>query len=196
MTGSVVPAADPIGVLNMEKFWQWVEKISLYKWLNGHRLFGKIFNREILSYLLFGVLTTVVSLVTFWLPDRLFALIGYQGIVHYVTGSAKNFAYIEANVISWICAVTFAFVTNKRYVFESKASDKKTVLRELVTFAGGRLATLLVDTGLMMLFVSVLSVREMIAKVIVQFVVVVLNYFISKWIVFRKPSDTDKEQST
>ena len=58
----------------MEKIWQWVEKIRLYKWLNGHRLFGKIFNREVLSYLLFGALTTVVSLVTFWIPTRLFSL--------------------------------------------------------------------------------------------------------------------------
>ena len=173
----------------MDKFWQWIEKIPLYKWLNGHRLFGKIFNREVLSYLLFGALTTVVSLVTFWLPDKLFSAIGYQGVVHYVTHSDKNFAYIEANVISWICAVLFAFVTNKRFVFESRATDKKTVLRELMTFVGGRLATLLVDTGLMVLFVTVLSVPEMIAKIIVQVVIVLLNYFISKWIVFRKPKE-------
>lgn len=173
----------------MEKFWQWIEKIPLYKWLNAHRLFGRIFNREVLSYLLFGALTTVVALITFWLPDKLFSLIGYQGIVHYVTGSEKNFAYIEANVISWICAVLFAFVTNKRFVFESKATDKKTVLREFTTFVGGRLATLLVDTGLMVLFVTALSFPEMLAKIIVQVVVVVLNYFISKWIVFRKPAE-------
>lgn len=172
----------------MEKIWQWIEKIPLYKWLNEHRLFGRIFNREVLSYLLFGALTTLVSLVTFWLPDKLFSLIGYQGIVHYVTGSAKNFAYIEANVISWICAVLFAFVTNKRFVFESRATDKKTVLREFATFVGGRLATLLVDTGLMVLFVTALSFPEMLAKIVVQVVVVVLNYFISKWIVFRKPA--------
>ena len=178
----------------MEKIWQWIEKIPLYKRLNAHRLFGRIINREILSYLLFGALTTLVSLVTFWLPDKLFSLIGYQGVVHYVTGSEKNFAYIEANVISWICAVLFAFVTNKRFVFESKATDKKTVLRELVTFVGGRLATLLIDTGLMVLFVTALSFPEMAAKIVVQVVVVVLNYFISKWIVFRK-SANDAESS-
>ena len=173
----------------MEKLWQWIEKIPLYKWLNGHRLFGKIFNREVLSYLLFGVLTTVVSLITFWLPTKLFSLVGYQGVVHYVMHSEKDFAYIEANVISWVCAVTFAFVTNKRFVFESEATDKKMVLRELTTFAGGRLGTLLVDEALMVLFVTVLSFPEMVAKIIVQVVVVVLNYFISKWIVFRKPAD-------
>lgn len=178
----------------MKKLWEWVEKIPLYKWLNGHRLFGKIFNREVLLYLLFGVLTTVVSLITFWLPTKLFSALGYQGVVHYVSGSEKNFAYIEANVISWICAVAFAFVTNKRYVFASEATDKKTVLRELSAFAGGRLGTLLIDEALMVLFVTVLSFPEMLAKIIVQVVVVVLNYFISKWIVFRvkkTPEETE-----
>ena len=179
----------------MEKFWQWIEKIPLYKWLNEHRLFGKIFNREVLSYLLFGALTTLVALITFWLPDKLFSALGYQGVVHYVTRSEKDFAYIEANVISWVCAVTFAFVTNKRFVFESKATDTKTVLRELVTFVGGRLATLLVDTLLMVLFVTALSFPEMIAKIIVQVVIVVLNYFISKWIVFRKPKENSPEET-
>ena len=173
----------------MDKFWQWIEKIPLYKQLNGHRLFGKLFNREVLSYLLFGALTTVVSLVTFWLPTKLFALVGYPGVVHYAAHSEKNFAYIEANVISWICAVIFAFVTNKRFVFESRDTDKKTVLREISTFAGGRLGTLLVDEALMVLLVTVLSLSELLAKIIVQVVVVVLNYFISKWIVFRKKPD-------
>ena len=176
----------------MEKLWQWIEKIRLYRWLNEHRLFGKIFNREMLSYLVFGALTTVVSLVTFWIPDKLFSALGYQGIVHYVTGSDKDFAYVEANVISWICAVVFAFVTNKLFVFESRATDKKTVLRELATFVGGRVATLLVDTGLMVLFVTAMSLPEMIAKIIVQVVIVLLNYFISKWIVFRKPAEDAK----
>ncbi len=179
----------------MEKFWQWVERIPLYKWLNEHPLFGRIFNREVLSYLFFGVLTTVVSLVTFWLPTKLFSLVGYQGVVHYATHSEKDFAYIEANVISWICAVAFAFVTNKRFVFGSEATDKKTVLRELTTFAGGRLGTLLVDEALMVLFVTVLSFPEMIAKIIVQVVVVILNYFISKLFVFRKPKDTPSEET-
>lgn len=173
----------------MEKIWQWIEKIPLYKRLNEHRLFGKICNREVILYLFFGALTTLVSLVTFWLPDKLFAAAGYQGVVHYVTGSEKNYAYIEANVISWICAVLFAFVTNKRFVFDSKDTDKKTVLRELATFVGGRLTTLLVDMGLMVLFVTALSFPNMIAKIIVQVVIVLLNYVISKWIVFRKPEN-------
>lgn len=177
----------------MEKFWQFIEKIPLYKWLSSHRLFGKIFNREVLSYLLFGVLTTVVSIITFYIPDKLFSAISYQGVVHYVLHAAKNYAYIESNVISWVCAVAFAFVTNKLFVFESKAKDSGTVLRELSSFVGGRLATLLVDTGLMFLLVSVLSVSTLVSKILVQFIIVLLNYFISKIFVFR--NRTDKGES-
>ena len=140
----------------MDKFWTWIEKLSLYQFFNTHKLFGKICNREVLSYLFFGVLTTVVSLVTFWLPGRLFSAVGYPGVLHYILHTEKNFAYVESNVISWICAVAFAFVTNKLFVFASKARDKKTVLRELSSFVGGRLTTLLVDTALMFLFVTVL----------------------------------------
>lgn len=173
----------------MDKFWQWVEKIPLYKFFNTHRLFGKICNREVLSYLLFGALTTVVSLVTFWLPNRLFSAVGYAGVLHYLLHSPKDFSYVESNVISWVCAVAFAFVTNKLFVFESKARDQKTVLRELSSFVGGRLTTLLVDTALMFLLVTVLSVGEMFSKVLVQIVIVLLNYFISKLFVFRNHAD-------
>ena len=170
----------------MEKFWTWLEKLGLYRVLHEHRLFGKIVNREVISYLFFGVLTTVVSLLTFYLPSKLFSLLGYQGVVHYVTGSAKNFSYIESNVISWICAVAFAFVTNKLFVFESKSWARNTVWRELLTFVGGRVATLLVDTALMFLFVTLIGMQDMIAKVIVQIVIVILNYVISKLLVFKK----------
>ena len=175
----------------MEKFWTWVETIPPYRVLHAHRLLGKIVNREVLSYLFFGALTTVVSLITFWLPTKLFALLGYQGVVHYVTGSAKNFAYIESNVISWICAVAFAFVTNKLFVFSSSSWEKKTVGRELLTFVGGRVATLLIDTALMFLLVTLIGLGDMIAKVIVQIVIVILNYVISKLLVFRSGTKED-----
>lgn len=179
----------------MDKFWHWVEKIPLYRFFHTHKLFGKICNREVLSYLLFGALTTVVSLFTFWLPDRLFSAVCYPGVLHYLLHSEKNFAYVESNIISWICAVTFAFVTNKLFVFESKAKDKKTVLRELSSFVGGRLTTLLVDTALMFLLVTVLSVGEMLSKVLVQVVIVILNYFISKLLVFRNHADKGESKS-
>lgn len=182
----------------MDKIWQWIEKIPLYKWLNGHRLFGKIFNREVLLYLVFGVLTTVVSLVTFWIPDKLFHAIGYQGVVYYLmralhiaVDAEKDFTIYESNTISWICAVAFAFVTNKRYVFESEEKGASAA-RELFAFAGGRLGTLVIDQGLMTLFAVVLSFPNMIAKIIVQVVIVILNYFISKLLVFRKRAEPEE----
>lgn len=175
----------------MEKFWQWVEKILLYKWLNEHRLFGKIFNREVLLYLLFGALTTLVSWVMFKLPNMLFDNLGYMGVWHYLTRSAsgKSFAYMEANVISWICAVTFAFLTNRRFVFDSQVTEKKSVLREAAAFYGGRLATLLVETAMLYVLVTMLSVNEDLSKIFAMVVVTILNYFISKWFVFRKPAE-------
>ena len=169
----------------MEKFWTWVERIKLYRILHEHRLFGKIVNREVISYLFFGALTTLVALVTFYLPSKLFAFIGYPGIVHYVTGSAKDFSYIESNVISWVCAVAFAFVTNKLFVFSSQSWKKQTVWVELTTFVGGRIATLFVETALMFLFVTVIGFGQMISKLIVGIVIVILNYVISKLLVFR-----------
>ncbi len=177
----------------MDAFWNWIEKIRLYQYFNRHALFGKICNREVLSYLLFGALTTVVSLVTFWLPDKLFSAVGYMGAVHYITASPKDYAYMEANVISWICAVAFAFVTNKLFVFESKEWTKGLVLRELASFVGGRIATLFVDLGLMFVCVTLLSMHEMLAKILVQIIIVLLNYVISKWIVFRRRADEGEQ---
>ena len=177
----------------MDRFWTWLENIRLYRVLHEHRLFGKIVNREVISYLFFGALTTVVSLITFWLPTKLFSLVGYPGVVHYLTHTVKDFSYIEANVISWVCAVAFAFVTNKLFVFSSKSWEKKTVWRELLTFAGGRVATLLIDTALMFLFITLLGFHEMLAKIIVQVVVVILNYIISKLFVFRGEKKEDAE---
>ena len=177
----------------MEKFWTWAEKIPLYRVLHEHRWFGKIVNREVLSYLFFGVLTTLVGLLMFWLPTELFGAIGYQGVVHYVLRSAKDFSYMEANVISWICAVAFAYVTNKLLVFSSKSWDAKTVWPELAAFVGGRVATLLVELGLLFVFVTLLGMRKMIAKLIVGVVVVILNYVISKLFVFREKQKEDAE---
>ncbi|MBQ3151178.1 MAG: GtrA family protein [Clostridia bacterium] len=170
----------------MEKFWTFVEKIPLYKKLSEHMLFGKIFNREVLSYLFFGAMTTVVSLVSFYIADKLFSTVGWLGIFHYISGSEKDFAYLDANVISFICAVAFAFITNKLFVFDSKSFEKKTLAKELFSFVGARIATFAIDSLLMFLLVTVMSVNEMVSKVLVQIIVVILNYVFSKLFVFRK----------
>ncbi len=169
----------------MEKFWTWLEKNKIYKALSEHKVLGKIFNREMISYLFFGVMTTVVSVFSFYIFNKIFAAVGWQGTAG-LFRSDKNYAYIDANIISWIFAVAFAFITNKLFVFDSKTSEKKVVLRELVSFVGARLSTLLVDTALMFLFITIMSINEMLSKIIVQFVIVVLNYVLSKLFVFKK----------
>ena len=90
---------------------------------------------------------------------------------------------ITSNILSWICAVLFAYYTNRLFVFRSK---NKNVIKEFISFTGSRVLTLLLDTGLIVLMVKFMKIAELIAKIIVQFIIVIANYIISKLIVFRK----------
>ena len=128
-------------------------------------------NKEIINYLIIGVLTTIVSLVTYYL------------LTFTILNPNNDLELQIANIISWIVSVAFAYVTNRKYVFESKSKDIK---KELSKFVSSRITTLLIDMGLMFIFVSLLSFNDKIIKLIVQFVVIVLNYVFSKLFVFRK----------
>lgn len=135
----------------------------------------KLYNnyKEIVNYLIIGVLTTVVSLVSFYLV-RIF-----------VFTNDSQFDIQLANVISWVLAVLFAFVTNKKYVFESKSTGYQKFL-EMIKFYVSRLTTLGVEMFVMWLLTSPLKVDDMISKIIVQFIIVILNYVFSKLFVFKK----------
>lgn len=127
--------------------------------------------REIVNYLIVGGLTTVVSLAV------------YYGCVLTVFDPKNPIQLQAANVISWIAAVTFAYYTNRKYVFESKTENK---LQEAAKFYGSRITTLLMDMACMFLLVTALGISDKIAKLIVQVIVTVANYVLSKFIVFRK----------
>ena len=127
--------------------------------------------RELISYLIVGGLTTVVSLGT------------YYGCTLTVLDAAVPLQLQAANVLSWIAAVTFAYFTNRKYVFESRNQH---ILKEAAAFYASRLSTLLMDMGLMFLMVTILNWNDKIAKLIVQVVVTVANYVISKFFVFKK----------
>ena len=88
-----------------------------------------------------------------------------------------------ANVLSWIAAVTFAYFTNRKYVFESK-NEKR--LQEAAAFYGSRVTTLLLDMLCMFLMVTLMGWNDKVAKLIVQVLVTVANYILSKFLVFRK----------
>lgn len=126
---------------------------------------------EIINYLIVGGLTTIVSLGSYYLciytfldPD-----VWYQ--------------LQAANIISWICAVTFAYFANRIFVFKSKNQKK---FKEAVSFYSSRVATLLMDMGIMFVFVTLLHLNDKIMKLVVQVVVTVANYILSKLFVFKK----------
>jgi putative flippase GtrA len=124
---------------------------------------------EMISYLVFGVLTTVVNVVSFGL---------LRTVMHC--------DLLVANTIAWILSVVFAFLTNKLFVFKSKSFAGSLFLRELSTFVGARLLSLGVDTLGMLLLVNVLVWNDWLAKIIMNVIVVIINYVLSKRIIFKK----------
>ena len=140
------------------------------------KIFKKIYKiyikyEEIINYLIVGGLTTIVSLGTYYLCVFTFL-------------DPNNALQLQiANIISWICCVTFAYFANRIFVFKSNNKNK---LKEAAGFYTSRIATLLMDMGIMFLLVTVFHGNDKIAKLIVQVVVTILNYILSKIFVFKK----------
>ena len=127
--------------------------------------------KEIISYLIFGVLTTIVSLGT------------YYGSVYTFLNPNDGFQLQIANIISWITGVLFAYITNRKFVFESKEKNK---IKEASKFVTSRVATLLMDMIIMFIGVTTLKFNDKIIKLLSQILVVIANYLLSKIIVFKK----------
>ena len=127
--------------------------------------------KELINYLVVGVLTTVVSLAT------------YYGSVLTFLDPQSAVELQVANILSWIAAVTFAYFTNRKYVFESTDSN---MVREAAKFYASRLSTLGMDMVIMFVGVTVLGCSDKIMKLVVQVVVTIANYIISKFFVFKK----------
>ena len=96
-----------------------------------------------------------------------------------------------ANIISWIVCVIFAYLTNRTWVFESKATGLKQLGKECLSFAAGRLATLGLEELMLWIGIDLLHMNNVVVKIIAQVAVVVGNYVISKWIVFRHSARTN-----
>lgn len=127
--------------------------------------------KELINYLIVGVLTTVVSLGT------------YYGCVLTFLDPQSAVQLQIANILSWIAAVTFAYFTNRKYVFESTNSN---MMQEAVKFYASRLSTLGMDMVIMFVGVTWLGFSDKIMKLVVQVVVTIANYVISKFLVFKK----------
>jgi len=124
--------------------------------------------RQVLLYGIFGFATFLVSMATYALCFR---GLGLDALI--------------ANVISWIFAVLFAFFTNRRWVFDGSAEGSKGFWAQMASFFGGRLFTLVVEELILAVFVKWLKFDGLVVKVVAQAVVIVLNYFISKFWVFK-----------
>lgn len=133
-------------------------------------LIKKVCSKEVILYLIFGVLTTIVSLVTYYICVGTFL-------------NAENAIQLQiANVISWIVSVVFAYVTNRKFVFEVTNTNK---LKEATKFVTSRIATLLMDMFIMFLGVTILKFNNEIIKLVSQVIVIVANYVFSKIFVFK-----------
>ena len=127
--------------------------------------------KEIIRYLIVGVLTTVLSLGVYFILTNTFL------------NPHKKLELQLANIISWFISVLFAYFTNRKYVFESK---EKHIFKESLAFFSSRLATLILDMLIMFLGVSILSFNDKLVKLFSQIVIIVLNYVLSKLFVFQK----------
>lgn len=138
-------------------------------------------NKSVLLYLFFGGLTTLVSILTFWIAEL---LINADFNIS-IFGSLYSVKVILTNAVSWICAVLFAFFTNRIWVFNSPTKTWKEFWRQMAAFFGGRFATFLLETVILIVFVSALKFNELAIKILAQIAVLVSNYIISKLIVFK-----------
>ena len=149
------------------------------------RLWDKYEN--VWRYCYYGAWTTVLSIVTKLVGRVLFDMAGYS-VDHQTIPNALN------TTVSWIICATFAFFMNKKYVFHSESKEKKTVLREMLTFFGGRGATYFIEL-LIMELPAIFGWNYILMVILSQFIVLALNYVISKLFVFRKKTDPEQKES-
>lgn len=126
-------------------------------------------HREVILYLVFGGLTTVVNVAAYVLFARVF-----------------NFNTTISTVAAWFFSVLFAYLTNRKWVFESQAKGFSDILREVVSFFSCRLLTGVVDWLIMLAFVDGLKFNDVLIKILANVIVIILNYIASKLIIFAK----------
>lgn len=122
-------------------------------------------DRELILYVIFGFFTTMINLIVYFLFAR---------VLHV--------NYLFSNVMAWVLSVLFSYVTNRIWVFESENTN---VITECLLFFGSRFFAGTVDTGLLFIFIDVLAINDMISKIVIQVIVIVLNYVMSKFIIFK-----------
>ncbi len=177
----------------IEKIRQLLFKIFKKESFSG-KIIDKLFTKEIVTYVFFGVMTTVVNLITFYMFKQIFVSIGWEGVFNTIIPEGSSLHrlfiggtdYLDANFIAWVVGVVFAFVTNKLWVFDSKSWAPSVAGKEFTGFMGARIFSFVVETISLFVLVTLLSVNDFVAKIIVGIVVVILNYIFSKAFIFKK----------
>lgn len=132
------------------------------------KIIGKLYTSSVVRYVFFGGCTTLVNLASFYLLRR--------------AGVGINLA----NLVSIVLAVLFAYVVNARFVFQARPETVREELQAFVKFVGARALTMLVELGGVWLLVEQMKLNDMLGKFLTQFVVLILNYVLSKFFVFAK----------
>ena len=141
----------------------YIEEENHISWYNKYR--------EVLLYLVFGGLTTLINIISFYILRKL------------------NIKIYTSNVIAWILSVLFAFITNKLFVFESKNKKAKENVKEVISFFFFRVLSLIFDMAFMYVMIQIFTANEMLSKVISNILVIILNYLFSKLFIFKSQKE-------
>ena len=128
----------------------------------------RLINKETILYVIFGILTTIVNLIAYYL---------FSNII--------NINYLISNAIAWIISVVFAYITNKFFVFNSSDINKDVIIEEFIKFMNCRLISGLSEVVLLFLFVDLLLMNDIVAKLIIGVLVAVINFIFSKVFIFK-----------
>ena len=131
-----------------------------------------LYENDVIRYIFWGGCTTLVNLLSFYIMR------------------AMGIPLMSANIISIILAILFAYVVNSKYVFQDKCETLKDHVQPFCKFVSARLVTMVIEVGGVWLLVSVMGLNDMIGKFLTQFIVLVLNYIFSKFIIFTTGKKT------
>ena len=179
----------------MKKLYDKIFSVKFFKMFLQIPILGKLLTYEMLSYLFFGVMTTVVNFFVFFVVDK---ILGNGSISEFsLFGHIFRITFEDVSTfIAWIIAVLFAYVTNKLWVFESKSTKLNVLIKEISSFFGTRIVSFVVfeSAGFMIMrnilinfgIFSSENAPKWIAKIFMSVAVVVFNYVMSKLVIFRK----------
>ena len=131
--------------------------------------------KDIIPYGIFGVLTTLVNVVVYW-----------------IAAHPLRLGTMPSTVLAWILAVLFAYVTNRKWVFHSTAATAVEIRKEILSFFICRLATGVLDWVCMFIFVDLLGFYDVAIKVLANILVIILNYVASRLVIFKRKDNTEK----